>query len=82
MRFVIEIPDELLRGATGTGAAAAAEPAPAQQAPFSGGAAEDGNRPGLASLAEAMSAGPAEGGGVPDSLDGEIMALEGGAAPE
>jgi hypothetical protein len=82
MRFVIEIPDELLRGATGTGADAAAAPAPAQQAPVSGGAAEDGDRPGLASLAEAMSAGPAEGGGVPNSLDGELMALEGGAAPE
>ena len=81
MRFVIEVPDELLRGVTGTGADEA-EPIPAQRAPLSGGAAADGALPGIGTLAETLSAGPAEGGGVPASLEGGVMALDGGAAPE
>jgi hypothetical protein len=101
MRFVIEVPDELLRGGTGTGAAEAA-PSPAQRAPLSGGAAADGALPGIGTLAETLSAGPAadgalpgigtlaetlsagpaEGGGVLASLEGGVMALDGGAAPE
>jgi hypothetical protein len=81
MRFVIEVPDELLRGVTGTAAAEAA-PIPAQRAPLSGGDAADGALPGIGALAEALSAGPAEGGGVPASLEGGVMALDGGAAPE
>jgi hypothetical protein len=80
MRFVIEVPDELLRGVTGTGAAEAA-PIPAQRPALSGGVAADGVLPGAGSLAEALSAGPAEGGGMRASLDGEAMALDGGAAP-
>jgi hypothetical protein len=80
MRFVIEVPDELIRGVTGAGAAEAA-PIPAQQPPLSGGAAADGVLPGAGTLAEALSAGPAEGGGVSASLDGDAMALDGGAAP-
>ena len=80
MRFVIEVPDELLRGATGTGAVEAG-PLQAQWAPLSGGAAANGVPPETATLAETLSAGPAEGGGVPASLDGEVMALDGGAAP-
>jgi hypothetical protein len=81
MRFVIEVPDELLRGVTGTAAAEAA-PIPAQSAPLSGGAAADGALAGLDTLAETLSAGPAEGGGVLAPLEGGVMALDGGAAPE
>jgi hypothetical protein len=80
MRFVIEVPDELLRGVTGTGAAEAA-PIPAQRAPMSGGAAADGAGPGIGTLTETLSAGPAEGGGVPALLEDGVMALDGGAAP-
>jgi hypothetical protein len=81
MRFVIEVPDELLRGVTGTAAVEAA-PIPAQRAPLSGGPAEDGAPAGFGPLAETLSAGPAEGGGVLAPLEGGAMALDGGAAPE
>jgi hypothetical protein len=81
MRFVIEVPDELLRGMSGPGAA---QPAPAatQLAPLSGGAAADGASSGNGTLAQTFSAGPAEGGGVRGALDDRITALDGGAAPE
>ena len=81
MRFVIEVPDELLRGVTGTTAAEAA-PIPAQRAPLSGGSAADSALAGSGALAETLSAGPAEGGGVVAPLEGGVMALDGGAAPE
>jgi hypothetical protein len=80
MRFVIEVPDELLRGATAT-AAEGAPPQP-QLAPLSGGVAADGASQGDGALAEALSAGPAEGGGVQDAMTQGVMALDGGAAPE
>lgn len=81
MRFVIEVPDELLRGATGTGAGEAST-VPAQRAPLSGGAPADGALSGIGTLVETLSAGPAEGGGVQATLEGGVMALDGGAAPE
>jgi hypothetical protein len=80
MRFVIEVPDELLRPATGTAAAEAAA-LPAQRAPLDGGAAADGVLPEARTLAETLSAGPAEGGGVVAWSDGDVMALDGGPAP-
>ena len=81
MRFVIEVPDELLRGVTGTGAGEVST-VPAQRAPLSGGAPADGALSGIGTLVETLSAGPAEGGGVPATLEGGVMALDGGAAPE
>ena len=42
---------------------------------------QDGVLPETETLAETLSAGPAEGGGVLASLEGEVMALDGGAAP-
>ena len=81
MRFVIEVPDELLRGVTGTGAADATSVA-TQRAALSGGAPADGALSGIGSLVETLSAGPAEGGGVPATLEGGVMALDGGAAPQ
>ena len=81
MRFVIEVPDELLRGVTGTGAAETPS-VPAQRAPLSGGAPADGALSGIGTLVETLSAGPAEGGGVLATLEGGDMALDGGAAPQ
>ena len=81
MRFVIEVPDELLRAVTGTTGAEAASIS-AQRAPLSGGAAADGAPPGMGTLVETLSAGPAEGGGVPAAAAGGVTALDGGAAPE
>ena len=81
MRFVIEVADELLRGAPG-GAPAETGATTPQRAPLSGGSAVDGALPGAAALTETLSAGPAEGGGVPASLGDAVAALDGGAAPD
>lgn len=80
MRFVIEVPDELLRGVTGRTAAEVAPDMP-QPAPLSGGMAADGALQSGARI-ETLSAGAAEGGGVRASMDGDVMTLDGGAAPE
>lgn len=79
MRFVIEVPDELLRGVTGPAAAEVAPDMP-QIAPLSGGMAADGVLQSGARI-ETLSAGAAEGGGVRASLDGEVMTVDGGPAP-
>jgi hypothetical protein len=73
MRFVFEIPDQLVpvAGATATSAVSDA---------ISGGAAPESTAPGALAAVSAGEAGPPIGGAV--IADGSDAAIDGGAAPE